>query len=48
MGAWNVVPADRKWQRNHVVAPLLAGALKAMDPQLPAAAEETDGVVIPR
>ena len=44
---WHVVPADRKWQRNLVVAQLLRAALQAMDPQVPAAAEETEGVVIP-
>ena len=45
---WHVIPADRRWQRNLVVAQLLAGALRAMDPQIPPAEEETDGVVIPR
>lgn len=44
---WHVVPADRKWQRNLVVAQILAATLKAMDPQIPAALEETDGVTIP-
>lgn len=47
LAPWNVVPADRKWQRNLVVAQLLVAALRAMDPQVPAAAEETEGVVIP-
>jgi PPK2 family polyphosphate:nucleotide phosphotransferase len=44
---WHVVPADRKWQRNLVVAQLLAATLQAMDPQIPLAAEETEGVTIP-
>ena len=44
---WHVVPADRKWQRNLVVAQILVAALQAMDPQIPAASEETDGVTIP-
>lgn len=44
---WYVVPADRKWQRNLVVAQILAATLQAMDPQVPAAREETDGVTIP-
>jgi len=44
---WHVVPADRKWQRNLVVAQVLAATLRTMDPQIPAATEETEGVVIP-
>ena len=44
---WHVIPADRKWQRNLLVAQVLVAALRAMDPQIPAAAEETEGVVIP-
>lgn len=44
---WHVVPADRKWQRNLMVAQLLVAALATMDPQIPAATEETEGVVIP-
>jgi PPK2 family polyphosphate:nucleotide phosphotransferase len=32
---WHVVPADRKWVRNVVVARLLVDALRRMDPQLP-------------
>jgi PPK2 family polyphosphate:nucleotide phosphotransferase len=44
---WHVIPADRKWQRNLLVAQVLVAALQAMDPQIPAAAEETEGVVIP-
>lgn len=44
---WYVVPADRKWQRNLVVAQIVAAALRRMDPQIPAVAEETEGVVIP-
>lgn len=44
---WHVVPADRKWQRNLVVAQLLAAALRSMDPRIPPATEEAEGVVIP-
>ena len=44
---WHVVPADRTWQRNLLVARVLVAALRAMDPQIPAAGEETEGVVIP-
>ena len=32
---WHVVPADRKWVRNVVVARLLVDALHRIDPQLP-------------
>ena len=32
---WHVVPADRKWARNVVVARLLVDALRRIDPQLP-------------
>jgi PPK2 family polyphosphate:nucleotide phosphotransferase len=32
---WHVVPADRKWYRNLVVARLLRNALTALDPQFP-------------
>ncbi len=32
---WTVVPAERKWFRNLVVARLLADALREMDPQFP-------------
>lgn len=32
---WYVVPADRKWYRNWVVANLLVETLEEMDPQLP-------------
>jgi PPK2 family polyphosphate:nucleotide phosphotransferase len=33
---WYVVPADRKWVRNVLVAELLVHQLRAMDPRLPA------------
>ncbi|MEX1077061.1 MAG: hypothetical protein WED27_11520, partial [Pirellulales bacterium] len=32
---WYVVPADRKWYRNLVVARLLRQTLTALDPQFP-------------
>ena len=43
---WYVVPADRKWQRNVLVAQLVAETLERMDPQVPTANHETEGVVI--
>lgn len=33
---WRVVPGDRKWKRNAVVARIVRGTLEAMDPQYPA------------
>lgn len=35
---WRVVPADRKWQRNAVIAAIVHGTLDEMNPQYPAAA----------
>ncbi len=32
---WYAVPADRKWQRNLIVAQILLNELEAMDPQYP-------------
>ncbi len=34
---WYIVPADRKWVRDHAVLTLLIDTLRAMDPQYPAA-----------
>ena len=42
----HATPAEHE-VRYGVVAQLLADALRAMDPRVPAAAEETEGVVIP-
>ncbi|MFC4950216.1 PPK2 family polyphosphate kinase [Pseudonocardia sp. GCM10023141] len=39
---WYVVPSDRKWYRNWVVAALLAETLTAMDPQFPVATIDVD------
>ena len=44
---WHVVPADRKWQRNLVVAQLLAATLQMMDPEVPAALEAPEDIHIP-
>jgi PPK2 family polyphosphate:nucleotide phosphotransferase len=33
---WRVIPADRKWRRNAIVAAIVHGALEEMDPQYPA------------
>jgi polyphosphate kinase 2 (PPK2 family) len=44
---WHVIPSDRKWQRNLLVAAVLAAALEAMDPRVPPALDETEGITIP-
>jgi PPK2 family polyphosphate:nucleotide phosphotransferase len=33
---WRVVPADKKWRRNAIVASIVRGALEEMNPQYPA------------
>ena len=44
---WYVVPADRKWFRNLVVAEVLVEALEALHMTYPAPAEDLAGVIIP-
>lgn len=44
---WYVIPADRKWYRNVVVAAIVADALECMDPQFPEEVEGLDKIVIP-
>jgi len=44
---WNVVPANKKWYRNLVVARTIAGTLEVMDPQYPPAEEGLEKVMIP-
>ncbi|MDN5748908.1 MAG: polyphosphate kinase 2 family protein [Pseudonocardia sp.] len=39
---WYVVPSDRKWYRNWVVAALLAETLAELDPQFPPATVDVD------
>jgi PPK2 family polyphosphate:nucleotide phosphotransferase len=43
---WYVVPSDRNWYRNLVVASIVVDTLKAMDPQTPEPEENLDGVVV--
>lgn len=43
---WYVVPADRNWYRNLVVAEILVGALQEMNPQSPEPEEDLEGVVV--
>ena len=44
---WYVVPGDRKWVRNLVVAKVLRHHLERLDPQYPPADEEVAGLVVP-
>ncbi len=44
---WYVVPANKKWYRNLVVARTIADTLEAMDPKFPAAEKGLDKVEIP-
>lgn len=44
---WYVVPANKKWYRNLVIARTIADTLEAMNPQYPAPEEGLDKIVIP-
>jgi len=44
---WYVVPANKKWYRNLVVARTIADTLTAMDPRFPPAEEGLESVTIP-
>jgi PPK2 family polyphosphate:nucleotide phosphotransferase len=44
---WYVVPANKKWYRNLVVARTIADSLEAMDPQFPSAEEGLERIEIP-
>ncbi len=43
---WYVVPADRKWVRNLVVALILRDVLERIDPQFPDPEDDIDGLVV--
>jgi polyphosphate kinase 2 (PPK2 family) len=43
---WYVVPANRKWFRNLVIARTIADTLEAMDPRYPESEPDLDKVVI--
>ena len=43
---WHIVPANRKWYRNLVVAELVADTLEAMAPEWPAPACDLEGIVV--
>lgn len=44
---WYVVPADRKWVRNLVIARILRHHLEELDPQYPEPEQHIDGIVVP-
>ncbi|MEH3116084.1 MAG: polyphosphate kinase 2 family protein [Methylorubrum populi] len=44
---WHVVPADRKWARNLMVAKTIADTLEAMDPHFPEPREGLEGLTVP-
>jgi len=44
---WYVVPANKKWYRNLVIARAIADTLEAMDPEFPSAEEGLENVTIP-
>ena len=44
---WYVIPANKKWYRNLVVARIIADTLEAMNPQFPQPEEGIEEVVIP-
>jgi PPK2 family polyphosphate:nucleotide phosphotransferase len=44
---WYIVPADRKWLRDVVVAEIVVQALEALDPKVPPGEPGLDEVVIP-
>jgi PPK2 family polyphosphate:nucleotide phosphotransferase len=43
---WYVVPSDRKWYRNLVIATILVEALEKLDIKVPETAEDLQGVVV--
>jgi len=44
---WYVVPANKKWYRNLVIARAIADTLEAMDPRFPPAEEGLENISIP-
>ena len=44
---WYIVPANKKWYRNLVVARTIANTLEAIDPRYPPAEEGLDRIMIP-
>lgn len=44
---WHVVPANRKWYRNLLIARTIADTLEAMDPRFPEAQADIAGMTVP-
>jgi PPK2 family polyphosphate:nucleotide phosphotransferase len=44
---WYVIPANKKWYRNLVVARTIADTLEAMDPQFPPPEDDLSNITIP-
>jgi PPK2 family polyphosphate:nucleotide phosphotransferase len=44
---WYVVPANKKWYRNLVIARTIADTLEAMNPQYPTAETGLENIVVP-
>jgi PPK2 family polyphosphate:nucleotide phosphotransferase len=44
---WHVVPANRKWYRNLLIARTIADTLEAMDPRFPEAQTGISGMTVP-
>ncbi len=44
---WHVVPANRKWYRNLLIARTIADTLEAMDPRFPEAKADIAGLTVP-
>ena len=46
IAAWHVIPADRKWYRNTVIARTIVETLATIDPQYPTSTEDLSGITI--
>ena len=44
---WYVVPSNKKWYRNLVIARAIVDTLESMDPQFPEPEDKLDGIAIP-
>lgn len=44
---WRVIPADKKWRRNAIIAAIVRGTLEAMNPQYPAVDWKPSDFTIP-
>lgn len=46
LAPWYIVPANKKWYRSLVVARVVCGVLKEMDPKFPPASPDLDGIEV--